>query len=217
MNKTLRQCLLPILLGCSGMAQAGLLNQDFSQGFNHWQAAVSWTDGQNGSAGDDSGNIFPLYPDSFSYSGNTVTLTTAIQQQREVWSLVLFQDLQLGPVAAGQALWLQLQLQTSLSSADDFYFAQLRDLDSNDVLDLSGGGRFDVTAWIGRNLTLEFGLQDNDFVLGDQLQLSRLDLQAAAVPAPATVLLLAGGLLLLRRRGIPQPAVSGQAQGVHHV
>jgi len=221
MNKTLRQCLLPLLLGCSGMAQASLLNPDFSQGYQHWQAAVSWTDGQTGASGNDSGDIFSQYPDSFSHSGGTAFITTALQQQREIWSLLMFQDLQLNAVGAGKALYLQLQLQASLSSTDDFYFAQLRDLDSNDALDLSSGGRIDVTAWIGRNLTLEFGLQDNDFVLGDRLQLSGLALEVAEVPAPATALLLAAGLLLLRRRSRTQrtnsaPITAVPAQGARH-
>ncbi|WP_306521560.1 hypothetical protein [Rheinheimera sp.] len=213
MKKTLRRCLLPLMLVCSGMAEATLLNPDFSQGLDHWQAAVSWTDLQNGTSGQHSGDIFGQYTTAFSHNGATLTLSTVQQQQREIWSLVLFQDLQLGPVASGQALWLQLDLLAMLSSADDFYFAQLRDLDSNDALDLSSGGRFEVTAWIGRNLTLEFGLQDNDFVLGDQLQLSALELQSTAVPAPASLVLFTTALLLLWRRQRHLACAGGK----HHV
>ena len=199
MNKTLRRCLLPILLGCSGMAQASLLNADFSQGYQHWQAAVSSTDLQDGSSATESGDLFSTYPAAFSQSGSSVTLSTALQAQRELWSLLMYQDLQLNTVGAGKALWLQLDIQAVLSSTDDFYFAQLRDLDSNDVLDLSAGGRFDLTAWIGRNLTLEFGVQDNDFVLGDTLTFGQLQFDTQDVPAPASLLLVCSALLLLRR------------------
>lgn len=213
MKKTLRQCLLPVLLGCSGMAQAGLLNPDFSQGFQHWQAAVSWTDQQSGSSATDSGELFGAYPAAFSLSGSNVTLTTALQAQRELWSLLMYQDLQLDAVGAGKALWLQFSLKALLSSSDDFYFAQLRDLDTNDVLDLSAGGRFNLSGWIGRNLTLEFGLQDNDFVLGDSLTLSQFQLETRDVPAPASLVLICAGLLLLRHSGR-----SSTATGVlHHV
>jgi hypothetical protein len=216
MKKTLRQCLLPVLLGCSGVAQAGLLNPDFSQGFQHWQAAVSWTDQQSGSDATDSGELFGAYPAAFSLSGSNVTLTTALQAQRELWSLLMYQDLQLDAVGPGKALWLQFNLKALLSSSADFYFAQLRDLDTNDVLDLSAGGRFNLTSWIGRNLTLEFGVQDNDFVLGDSLTLSQLQLESRDVPAPASLLLFCAGLLLLPRAGTGRVGTDRAATGAQH-
>jgi hypothetical protein len=142
-----------------------------------------------------------------------VTLSTALQAQRELWSLLMYQDLQLNTVGAGKALWLQLDIQAVLSSTDDFYFAQLRDLDSNDVLDLSAGGRFDLTGWIGRNLTLEFGVQDNDFVLGDTLTFGQLQFDSQDVPAPASLLLVGSALLLLRRQARTAAAKGAQHHG----
>ncbi len=200
MKKTLRQCLLPVLLGCSGMAQAGLLNADFSQGFNHWQGIGYWTDPQANTNGVETNLNFSAYPASFALNAGILQLTTALSQQREWWSLLMFQDFTL-QASSGQKVWLHINLQKQLSSPDDFYFVQLRDLDTNDALDLSAGGSFDVTAWAGRQLSLEFGVQDNDFVLGDKLQLTRLELQvqnpATTVDTPAGSWSVLTGLLLL--------------------
>ena len=203
MNKASLRCWIPLLLGFSGFSQASILNPDFSQGFEHWQAQVSQFDPLSANSTTQTGAIAPLFPQSFSLSGHNLTLTTALQQDMENWSLVLFQDLQFDALASGQSLWLSLNVLAWLSDGgvDDFYFAQLRDLASNDVLDLTAGGSFDISSWTGRALTLEFGLQDNDFQLGDRLEISDLQLRITnnAVPAPATALLLLPALWLLRR------------------
>ena len=103
-------------------------------------------------------------------------------------------------LAAGETLQLNLQLSAMLTDGgnDDFYFVQLRDLDSNDIIDLSSGGSFDISAFAARNLSLEIGLQDMDFVLGDRLQISGLSLnRAAAVPSAGSLSLFAPLLLWL--------------------
>lgn len=201
MNKASLRCWIPLLLGFSSISQASILNADFSQGFDHWQAQVSQFDPATNQSSTQSGNIAGLFPESFSLAGNSLTLSTTYQQDLENWSLVLFQDLQFDTLASGQSLWLSLSVLSWLSSSDDFYFAQLRDLATNDVLDLTAGGNFDISSWTGRALTLEFGLQDNDFQLGDMLSISDLNLSIAnnAVPVPATALLLLPALWLLRR------------------
>lgn len=203
MNKASLRCWIPFLLGFSSITQASILNPDFSQGFDHWQAQVSQFDPLSANSISHTGPIAPLFPQSFSLSGNSLTLSTALQQDLENWSLVLFQDLQFDALASGQSLWLSLNVLAWLTDGgvDDFYFAQLRDLASNDVLDLTAGGSFDISSWTGRALTLEFGLQDNDFQLGDRLAISDLQLRITnnTVPAPATALLLLPALWLLRR------------------
>ncbi|RVU32065.1 hypothetical protein EOE67_19000 [Rheinheimera riviphila] len=214
MNKASLRCWLPLLLGFSGFSQASILNPDFSQGFEHWQAQVSQFDPAANESSAQSGSIAGLFPESFSLAGNSLTLSTAYQQDLENWSLVLFQDLQFDVLASGQSLWLSLSVLSWLSSADDFYFAQLRDLATDDVLDLTAGGSFDISSWTGRALTLEFGLQDNDFQLGDMLTVSDLNLRIAnnAVPAPATALLLLPALWLLRRGGVGSAVGAVQEQ-----
>ena len=200
MNKA-ALCLLGGVLISSSLAQASIINPDFSAGFTNWQAEVSRYNPDSGAYSTDSGSLAALYPDSFMLNAGVLTLQTAITaDQDEVWSLVLFQEFELAPLAAGETLQLSLQLDAMLTDggSDDFYFVQLRDLDSNDIIDLSGGGSFDISAFAARNLSLEFGLQDMDFVLGDRLQISALSLnRAAAVPSAGSLSLFAPLLLWL--------------------
>mgnify|MGYP006166551231 CR=1 FL=1 len=116
MNKATLRCWLPLLLGVSSFSQASILNADFSQGFDHWQAQVSQFDPLAADSTTQSGAIAPLFPESFSLSGNSLTLSTAYQQDLENWSLVLFQDLQFDALASGQSLWLSL----SVAEQQDF-------------------------------------------------------------------------------------------------
>lgn len=201
MKKTSLRRWVPLLLGFCCSSQASILNPDFSQGFDNWQAQVSQFDPSTAESTSQSGYITALFPESFSLQGDSLILSTAYQQDLENWSLLLFQDLQFDSLATGQSLWLSLDVLALLSSADDFYFAQLRDLTTDDVLDLTAGGSFEISSWTGRALTLEFGLQDNDFQLGDSLTVSGLALNTFSntVPSPATALLLLPALWLLRR------------------
>ena len=200
MNKA-ALCLLGGILISSSLAQASIINPDFSAGFANWQAEVSRYNPDSGTYSTDSGSLAALYPDSFLLDAGVLTLQTASTADLdEVWSLVLFQDFQLAALAAGETLQLSLQLDAMLTDggSDDFYFVQLRDLDSNDIIDLSAGGSFDISAFAARNLSLEFGLQDMDFVLGDRLQISALSLnRVAAVPSAGSLSLFAPLLLWL--------------------
>lgn len=200
MNKA-ALCLLSGILISSSLAQASIINPDFSAGFANWQAEVSLYNPDSGTYSTDSGSLPTLYPDSFMLDAGVLTLQTgSTADLDEVWSLVLFQDFQLAALAAGETLQLSLQLDAMLTDggSDDFYFVQLRDLDSNDIIDLSAGGSFDISAFAARNLSLEFGLQDMDFVLGDRLQISALSLnRVAAVPSAGSLSLFAPLLLWL--------------------
>lgn len=212
MKKATLRCCLPLLLAFSSWSQASILNPDFSQGFDSWQAQISQYDPATLTSSTQSGSLAGSFPASFQLAGNSLTLKTAVQQDLENWSLILFQDLQFETLLSGQSLWLSLNVMALLSSADDFYFAQLRDLATDDVLDLTAGGSFDLSSWTGRALTLEFGIQDNDFQLDDMLTISDLGLSVInhSVPAPASVLLLLPGLWLLRRH--PRHASRKSAQ-----
>jgi hypothetical protein len=199
-------------------ANATLLNSDFSSGFDDWQAEVEYIDGTSGLDEIDDGNIIASFPDSFSSFGNSATLTTAFDGNNgnELWSVLMYQDFMFDSIMAGSSLWLSLDVifvltdggtfpvvgDPSTGFLDDFAFAQLVDDLGNVLLDLSTGGTFDVTAWAGIDVALEFGVIDNDFLLGDALTVSNIvitEVKAAQVPSPATLFLYILGIVLLKR------------------
>ncbi|GAB3036524.1 PEP-CTERM sorting domain-containing protein [Bowmanella dokdonensis] len=187
----------------SQFAAANIINQDFANAFDNWQGEVISYNAGSGTNSTASGDIFAAFSNNFSLGGNQVTLATSATGMDEFWSVLLYQDFVLDPSAGGAPLTLSLDVADNLTGDDDFFFAQLRNLDTNDVLDLSGGGSFDVSDWVGINASLEFGVQDGDFNLGDSLSISNIRLaeQVTEVPEPSSLLLLAlGALLLLRRR-----------------
>ena len=196
--------LLAGLLLTGQSASAGLVNPDFSAGFVGWEGEVIIFD-------------FGTGTDSTQSRGYHRRLPQQLRHQRQpghpsqpppdgasdTWSVLLYQDFMFDPIAAGATLQLALSVATALTDSSlDFAFAQLRDLSGGlATLDLSAGGVFDVTAWIGVNATLEFGVQDGDFVLPDSLTVSGITVteQPGVVPLPSSLLLLGLGLLVLRR------------------
>ncbi|MDU0356044.1 hypothetical protein RS130_21040 [Paraglaciecola aquimarina] len=190
---------------CIGLnANATLLNSDFSSGFDNWQAAVTVYDGVDDISS--SGDLFSTYPDSYSTAADSATLTTNLDAAGgEVWEVVMFQDFQLDSILMGSSLWLSLDILVDLTDAlDDFAFAYLKD-DMDIILkDLTLGGSFDVTAYAGDNVSIEFGVLDGDLVLGDTLTVSNIDITEVfapitTVPAPATLFLFVASLIWLKR------------------
>ena len=187
-------------------ANADFINTDFSNGFDNWQGEVlgfDYTAAPGLEDFADVGDITATYPDNFTLSGPAATVTTTADATSDYYSIVMFQDAFLDILAPNESLWLSLGVSTSLTSAvDDFFFVQLRNLATDDVVDLSAGGSFDITAFTGNNVTFEFGVQDNDFVLGDALTVSNIsfDVTATDVSAPAGTLLAALGLGMMAWR-----------------
>ena len=186
---------LTFILTCwiSSNAYANLMNTDFSAGFEHWQGEVLIFDGVSDDTASGVG-IPDIFTDNFQLSGNEVTLQTSFDDPFEHWSVVLFQDVVFDPVAAGSSL--MISLDTLLGVTDngpfgDLGFVQLRDLSTNDTLDLTAGGLFDISTWIGVDATFEIGVQDGDFNLADLIQVSNLTVfeQTAQVPTPTTLAL----------------------------
>ncbi|GGD51843.1 PEP-CTERM sorting domain-containing protein [Lacimicrobium alkaliphilum] len=201
-RRPLTTMLLVAALGCSQFASADLMNSDFSDGFNGWQAEVTSYNLDTATDTTLSGDIFADFSDNFSLSGDEVSLSTTASGNQEFWNIVLFQDFVVDSLDAGQSLTLSLDISSQLTDElFDFSFAQLRNLQTNDVLDLSSGGSFDISTWAGVNASLEFGVQDGDFILGDSLSFSGLSImQSSTIPEPATLLLFGLGALALTRK-----------------
>lgn len=201
-RRPLTAMLLVSALGCSQFASAGLMNTDFSDGFNGWQAEITSYNLDTATDTTLSGDIFADFSDNFSLSGDEISLNTTASASEELWNIVMFQDFVVDSVDAGQSLMLSLDISSQLTDeAFDFSFAQLRNLQTNDVIDLSSGGSFDISTWAGVNASLEFGVQDGDFNLGDSLSLSGLSImQSSTIPEPTTVLLFGLGALALTRK-----------------
>lgn len=198
---------LPLICGSvllfSNATQASIINMDFASGFDNWQGEII-----------DETNTYStvdpaLYPDSFELSEDAVTLSTGFSGNSEIWSTLLFQEFTFGPLAQGNdTLYLSFDLLKNLTDPDpltgDFYFVYLRDLNTNDIMDLSSGGTFDVTSWIGIDASFEFGVQDVDYTYSDSITLSDLNVRQSGpninVPAPASMVwYLALGIFLMRK------------------
>ncbi|WP_143872177.1 hypothetical protein [Catenovulum sediminis] len=196
---------MPVLLLCglmiNKMANAGLINQDFSSGFSNWHGEVVVYNFTSDSDTLDFGDIAGSYPENFETSSNTVTLNTSFDIDNDYWSIVLFQDFTVDNITAGNNLTLALDVSYRLTDdVFDFVFVQLFDLDNNlSTIDLTAGGRFDLTAWSGANASIQFGVIDGDFDLFDSLTVANLSITetVADIPEPAALFIFIGGLILL--------------------
>lgn len=188
-----------LVLGLSTQAaSADMINTDFSSGFSGWRAEVISFNYSSGMDSSETGNIFSQFEDNFSLSDNGVTLTTSSDTMNDYWSVSMFQEV----ILSEDIQTLSLNLQTSLSdTATDLFYVQLRDLSTNDAIDLTAGGQFDISGWAGQWVSLEFGVMDFDFIPADSISVSDISLSYATVPAPATgLLLMVGALAALRRK-----------------
>ncbi|MBD3584854.1 hypothetical protein HHX48_03775 [Salinimonas sp. HHU 13199] len=201
MNTGIRQLIwgAGLLLGLSTQtASADLINTDFSSGFSGWRAEIISFNYPSGMDSSETGNIFNQFSDNFSLSDNGVTLTTSSDAMNDYWSVSMFQEVMLSE----DIQTLSLNLQASVTdAATDLFYVQLRDLSTNDAIDLTAGGQFDISLWAGQWVSLEFGVMDFDFIPADSITVSDISLSYASVPAPATgVLLMVGALAALRRK-----------------
>jgi hypothetical protein len=189
----------------SQYAQANVINSDFGSAFDDWQGEViTYNYGIPGDT-ESSGDIFGSFADNFDTLANSATVMTTSDEENDYWSVVLFQDFTVNTVTAGSRLTLSLDVSFNLTnSLYDNVFAQLLDLDDNlSAIDLTSGGDFDITAWHGANVTIQFGVVDGDYDLFDSLTVSNLSITEtfAEVPEPATMFIfLVGVVALIRKR-----------------
>lgn len=165
-------------------SQAGLMT-DFTD--SSWQGEVlTWTDdgSPTGTETVSSGNIFGDFTDNFSLTSDTATLTTSENSAdfSQNYGVVLFQEFMFDAVSTGSSLLLSLDISTDFTSPDDLFFAEIKEFNSvsglyEDVaIDLSSGGTFDVTSLIGKELSIEFGAFDDDFIIGEWMQITNFAL-----------------------------------------
>ncbi len=181
-----------------------LQNGDFSSGFDNWTGEVSDVD---------TFSITPVDPLPGVYSNNYQVLGGGLAQlmttstnnpPNNIWSVAIFQDFLIPDLSVlGNSLELNLSVSWSLSNLGlDFASAQLVDqADPLSTLNLVGGGVFDITGWAGKNASLQFVVQDGDDQ-DDWLQVGNISIteKTAAIPEPATWLLIVTGYFALRRK-----------------
>jgi hypothetical protein len=202
-NSLFRVLFCVFWLFSSGLASAALINGGFSSGFTGWQGEVATFD--NGTFVD-SGLVAVdpgLVAANYSPVVNGITLTTSQVGLVDTYFVSLFQDFTIDSIALGNTLGLSLDVVSNLTSVvDDLAAVQLTDLGGGlPVLDLSAGGMFDVTAWVGATARLAILVSDGDFQLPESITVTNIAFteRSGRVPAPAPCLLIGIGLLAMRR------------------
>jgi hypothetical protein len=189
-----------------GIASASLINSDFSGGFNNWEGFVDIVD----EFGSPLGFLDPIdpsaYSNNFMLSGDTLTLMGSEEDNNgttELFYLVgIYQNFTLSALAPGVQSFLSIDVTASLFDSDAYQVA-LFDANTFSLLaDLSSGGRFDVSAWAGRDVYLEFTLIDNEGAMDSSLAVSNISLEqvTAQVSEPATFSVFALAIMLFIRR-----------------
>lgn len=195
----LKLACLMIGLAISGAASAGLINGDFSNGFNGWSADYSYDDGVQVEFFVPVTNI-GNFPVNFSTSANSVTLTPEFDNLSDNFGLYLSQVFQVA--ANSSVLSLNFDFNLTDNSQDDVYVTLV---DSNfDVVHdfMIDGLSVDISSFAGSSVSLEFGVEDVDVVYGDYLTVSNISIsqQSLPVPEPSSFALFAFALLMLRSR-----------------
>ena len=178
----------------SSQSSASLINTDFAGGFNGWEGQVNTFD----TVTDVESFFEPVvnfddFNNSFNLLSNGVELVTAFNGDLDTFGVFLFQSF----VVSSNAVLLSLEF---LASAD-FFTVTLVDENLNLIHDFTTDGLgADLSALRGRQLSLEFGVEDTDFAPGDSLMVSNISLTSSplAVPAPSSLLLMLVALFGLR-------------------
>jgi len=189
-----------MLLSIRASLAVPLANGNFAAGFTSWMGEVF----------DDSIPDFvgPFTPQG-SYGSNYLLQGGAAKLTNDdiVFTVSLFQDFDLPTIASGERLFLDYELTVNVSSSQDA-FAQLSPAAGLMIptIDLLGSSSVEITALAGEAVELFFSVDDLDFTTNDMLSVDNIivRVEGATVPEPASVALVAAGLVFLRKR---RPAV----------
>lgn len=197
-------------------ASAGLMNADFSAGFTGWSGELCTFNATTlaDSCYDDA-TMMPIPPlpvDPSSYSDNYILpgagsakISTSSAGDVDTYFVSLFQDFTVDAIAPGSTLDLSLSVLTMLTTPSN---GAVQLIDNGGVLptiDLTAGGIYDITSWVGASAQLALFVSDDDFTLPaltDMITVSDITFtETASVPEPGSLLLFGLGMAgLLRRR-----------------
>lgn len=186
-------------ISLSSIASASIINADFSDGLNGWDADYSYFDGT------DEHYYQPVidfanFTDNFSTDSNSVTLNTSTDGVNEFFGLYLFQEFEV----ANDAFELSLNYEYNLSD-ENLDWASVTLVDENfDVVHdfINDGLAFDISNFAGSFMALEFGLEDGDFIYDDYLTVSNISISSVEVPEPSSIAIFAFALLALTSRNV---------------
>ena len=194
-------------------ASAGLMNADFSSGFDFWSGEIATFDFGAPPGSEDSGigpagtPLNTAQPDNYLLPGpGAAKISTSSSGLVDTYFVSLFQDFTVDPIAPGSTLELSLVVTAVLT---DSLNGAVQLIDNGGLLptiDLTGGGSFDITDWVGASAQLALFVSDDDFTLpavADMITIGDIVFtETAAVPEPGALLLFSLGFagLLCRRR-----------------
>ena len=195
-KKFLRSACLITSLIMSGSASANLINSSFNNNLQSWGGDVVYYDTVNNIDNNNAYDVnFSNYTDNFSTNGNTVTLNTSTDNTNEYWGISLFQEF----IVADDSFELSL----NFDSVADYAYVTLVDENLDLVHDFMNNGlNVDISSFSGSSVSLEFGIEDNNFAYDDYLTVSNISIstKSLSVPEPSSFALFALALFAIRQK-----------------
>lgn len=177
-KKILQSVALVAGLSVSANVSAGLINADFSDGLNGWEAEYHYYNYNS----DEEFYFEPIvdfsnFTANISTETNKVTLNTSFDDDNDYFGVYLFQDFLV------DANSFQLSLMHDISA--DYANIVLVDENADLLHDfINDGLTFDISGFSGSLVSLQFGIEDEDFVLEDTLSISNISISQLSTPVP---------------------------------